>query len=97
MMKNIFVAMSILVSVGVQAEYYDSTELTKQIKECAKLGSINSIEHFKQVTSVFDEELPKLQNAAYSMGPIVNMPEEKDILKCNEVLSKYVEVLKSGN
>lgn len=96
-MKNMFVAMSIIVSVGVQAEYYDSTELTKQIKECAKLESIDSIEHFKQVTSVFDEELPKLQNAAYSMGPIVNMPEEKDMLKCNEVLSKYVEVLKNGN
>lgn len=93
-MKNIFVAVSILVSVGVQAEYYDSTELTKQIKECAKL---ESIEHFKQVTSLFDEELPKLQTAAYSLGPIVNMPEEKDMLKCNENLTKYLEVLKNDN
>lgn len=96
-MKNIFVAMSILVSVGVQAEYYDSTELTKQIKECAKLESINSIEHFKQVTSLFGEELPKLQTAAYSLGPIVNMPEEKDMQKCNENLTKFIEVLKNGN
>lgn len=96
-MKNIFVALSILVSVGVQAEYYDSTELTKQIKECAKLESIESIEQFKQVTSLFDEELPKLQKAAYSFGPIVNMPKEEDMLKCNEVLSKYLEVLKNGN
>ena len=93
-MKNIFVAMSILVSVGVQAEYYDSTELTKQ---CAKLESIGSIEQFKQVTSVFDEELPKLQKAAYSLGPIVNMPEEKDMLKCNDNLTKYLGILKNGN
>ncbi|AVR76046.1 thioredoxin [Aeromonas phage AhSzw-1] len=91
-----FLVMLALVSGVVQAEY-DSTEFTKQVEACAKIKAVESVEQFKELTSKFEDGLYGITRAWAMDEKIINPPKVEDMKACNEILSKYVEVLKNGN
>lgn len=93
-MKKLILALT-LVACSVKA--YDSTELTKQIEECAKVDKITSVEQFKEITSTFDVGLVDLTKAWAYGEAIKNAPKAEDMKACNEKLMDYVKVLKNGN
>ncbi|MGL4520505.1 MAG: hypothetical protein ACRCUJ_12775 [Phocaeicola sp.] len=95
MVKKIIVMLA-LISCAAQAEY-DSTEFTKQVEACAKIVEVTSIDQFKELTSKFEDGLYGITRAWAMEEKIINPPKAADMKACNEVLTKYVEVLKNGN
>lgn len=93
-MKKLILALT-LVACSVKA--YDSTEFTKQVEACAKITAVESIDQFKELTSKFEDGLYGITRAWAMEEKIINPPKAADMKACNEVLTKYVEVLKNGN